>query len=157
MTNRIMRNRILSGTRVPTIVNVHSLNDVLISFFIQAQMTRREEAALYSMADLLIAQGRSGQLQKDLIERRFAHSNIAQLSILGDDIDDLRHDMVDTGRSDLQASSLLLNLFDPGQFLDLLNLFKRMGSLQLNYGSPVDLLEIISSIYPDALAMIAHC
>src|SRR2546426_106042 len=147
MTNRIMRNRILSGTRVPTIVNVRSLKDVLISFFIQAQMTRREEAALYSMTFLLIAQGRSGQLQKDLIQRRFAHSDIAQLSILGDDIDDLWHDMIDTGRSDLQTSSLLLHLFDPGQFLDLLNLFKWTGSLQLNYGSPVDLLEMIRSIY----------
>src|SRR5260370_17956791 len=113
MTNRIMRNRILSGTRVPTIVNVHSLNDVLISFFIQAQMTRREEAALYSMADLLIAQGRSGQLQKDLIERRFAHSNIAQLSILGDEIDNLRTDMVPTARSALQPSSPLLTFFSP--------------------------------------------
>ena len=58
------------------------------------------------MAFLLIAQGRSGQLQKDLIQRWFAHRNIAQLSILGDDIDYLRHDTINNGRSDLQTSSL---------------------------------------------------
>src|SRR6266699_2616895 len=130
-----MRNRKFIGTSVPTIVNVRSVKDVLISFF-------------------LIAQSCSGQLQEDLIQRRFAHSKIAQLCILGDDIDDLRHDMIDPSRRDLHASSLPLHLFDTWQFLNPLNIFKHVGSLQLKDGTAENLLEMIRCIYRDELAMI---